>query len=72
MTETREQRLFEGLQAAALESLDAQTRIAELESFVRDVRDNWDCDEDAHRHGTRCRACEAAKLLPKFQSTENG
>lgn len=38
-------------------------RIEELESFVREVRDGWDCDEDAHTHGTRCRACVAKELL---------
>ncbi len=36
-----------------------------LEDFVRECRDNFDCDEDAHKHHTFCRACEAAKLLPK-------
>lgn len=39
-------------------------RIAELEAFVRDCRDNWDCDEDAHHHGTTCRACSAGLLIP--------
>ena len=34
-------------------------RIEELESFVRNVRDNYDCDEDGHKHGTGCRCCEA-------------
>ncbi len=36
-----------------------------LENFVRECRDNFDCDEDAHKHHTLCRACEAAKLFPK-------
>lgn len=34
-----------------------------LQEFARDIRDNWDCDEDAHRYGTRCRCCEAEKIL---------
>lgn len=34
-----------------------------LRSFARDVRDNYECDSDAHKYGTRCRACEAAKVL---------
>lgn len=38
-------------------------RVNELEEFVRDIRDNYDCDADAHRYHTRCRACEADKLL---------
>jgi len=41
-------------------------RIQELESFVRDVRDNWDCETGANgAHHSHCRACEAKKLLPK-------
>jgi hypothetical protein len=34
-----------------------------LVEFARDCRDNWDCDEDAHRHGTTCRKCAAAEVL---------
>lgn len=34
----------------------------ELKSFVLDVRDNWDCDLDAHKYGTTCRSCEAKRL----------
>lgn len=34
-----------------------------LQDFVRDCRDNWDCDEDAHEHGTPCRVCRARSLL---------
>ncbi len=40
----------------------AEARAAELESFVADVADNYDCDEDAHRYGTQCRKCKAAAL----------
>ena len=43
-------------------------RVDELEEFVMDCRDNWDCDEDAHTHGTRCRVCEAEKLVRKSES----
>ena len=42
-----------------------RAHLAELEGFVRDVRDNWDCDSDAHRYDTSCRCCMAAKLLPR-------
>ena len=41
------------------------SRIKELEAFVVDVRDNYDCDADAHRYGTTCRACAAEKLMSK-------
>jgi len=44
-------------------------RIQELNEFVRDVRDNWDCDMGANgAHHSHCRACEAKKLLPKEES----
>lgn len=35
----------------------------EWHEFVRDVANNYDCDSDAHRYGTPCRACEAKQLL---------
>ena len=40
-----------------------EARLAMLEEFARDCRDNYDCDSDAHKYDTRCRACEAAKVL---------
>lgn len=44
-----------------LELLRAQLKT--LKDFARDIRDNWDCDDDSHRYNTPCRACEAEKLL---------
>jgi hypothetical protein len=38
--------------------------IATLEAFARSVRDNYDCDDDAHKYGTPCLACDATRLLP--------
>ena len=38
-------------------------RVRELEDGLRDIRDNYDCDESAHRYGTRCRCCVARALL---------
>ena len=43
----------------------ANVRIAELEEFARDIAENWDCDDDAHKYGTRCRACSALEILNK-------
>jgi hypothetical protein len=40
-----------------------------LYDFARDLRDNYDCDSDAHRHGTSCRTCEAARLLASIGDT---
>jgi hypothetical protein len=36
-----------------------------LKAVLREFRDNWDCDEDAHKHGTRCRCCVAKDALDK-------
>lgn len=56
------------LQERATASLSAEVtrlsaKVEELEGTLRDFRDNWDCDEDAHTHGTRCRACAAAQAI---------
>jgi hypothetical protein len=34
-----------------------------LVDYVRDMRDNYDCDADSHRYNTPCRVCEARELL---------
>jgi hypothetical protein len=38
-------------------------RVKKLEDFARDIRDNYDCDEDAHKYGTTCRSCKAKEML---------
>lgn len=37
----------------------------DMESLAADIRDNYDCDSDAHRYlnGCGCRCCEATKIL---------
>lgn len=40
-----------------------RARVAEMEAALRDVRDNFDHDEDAHKYGTTCRCCLAEKAL---------
>jgi hypothetical protein len=40
-----------------------RNRVRDLEAFVKGVRDNWDCDESAHKYGTQCRCCDARNLL---------
>ena len=37
--------------------------INELLAFTEDCYENFDCDSDAHKYNTRCRACEAKALL---------
>jgi hypothetical protein len=34
-----------------------------MKEFIRDIYKNWDCDQDAHKYNTPCRACEAEKIL---------
>jgi hypothetical protein len=46
----------------------AQARIAELEAFARDIRDNSDCDSDAHYYETPCLYCMATQLLAAIES----
>lgn len=54
---------------AALASVNAlpamEKRVAELEAALKDVRDNWDHDDDAHRYKTRCRCCVAEAALAR-------
>jgi len=45
--------------------------INELLDFVKDIQDNYDCDSDAHKYDTRCRTCEAEKLLQKFKNFQS-
>ena len=45
--------------------IEAEKKLKEYREFIRDIRDNYDCDSNAHKYGTPCRACDAAKLYPK-------
>eukprot|EP00919_Chromeraceae_sp_WS-2016_P034279 GHVR01081214.1.p1 GENE.GHVR01081214.1~~GHVR01081214.1.p1 ORF type:complete len:119 (-),score=17.53 GHVR01081214.1:648-1004(-) len=49
---------------AALQYRDED--IKQLVEYVKDSRDSYDCDEDAHTHNLSCRACEAEKLLKEI------
>jgi len=42
---------------------EACAEIARLREALRDFRDNFDCDNNAHRHGTTCRCCTARAAL---------
>ncbi len=37
----------------------------ELVEALKDIRDNYDCDEDAHKYGSRCRSCVARAAIAK-------
>jgi hypothetical protein len=40
-----------------------QKDMDEIAYFLYDISSNYDHDNDAHKYRTRCRACEAEKLL---------
>jgi len=40
-----------------------KARVKVLREFARNIANNYDHDEDAHRHGTRCRICDAEEVL---------
>lgn len=42
---------------------DMAAEVLRLREFARDIRDNYDHDEDAHRHNTCCRKCEAEHFI---------
>jgi hypothetical protein len=52
---------YDPITRADLAAKDAE--IDRLRDFVRDVRDGWDCDSDAHKYGTPCRCCLAEKII---------
>lgn len=55
-----------------LDALNEYRKRRVLETFAKDIRDGYDCDEDAHKYGTPCRCCEASKLLdpPEAESSD--
>lgn len=43
---------------------EAKKKIEAYEEFLRNIRDNWDCDTGAYAtHHRQCRCCEAKRLL---------
>jgi hypothetical protein len=43
----------------------AIARVTELEIFIKNIHDNYDCDSDQHKYheGFGCRCCDAKRLL---------
>lgn len=41
----------------------AEARVTVLTAALRDIRDNYDHDADAHRYGTPCRVCTAERAI---------
>ena len=53
---------------AALQEVERRDkRLKKLRAFARDVANNFDCDEDAHKYNTTCRACAAHNLLEETE-----
>lgn len=46
-----------------MDNKELQKRVEELENALKSIRDNYDCDSDAHKYGTECRCCLAESLL---------
>jgi hypothetical protein len=63
LAEIRIRQLGEQLASCEKALAERDARVLVLTRFVLNIRDGWDCDEDAHRHRTLCRCCEAEKLV---------
>ena len=56
------------IDAARIEELERerdalQADNARLREAMKEIRDDFDCDNDAHRYGATCRCCLAEKTL---------
>lgn len=49
---------------------EKDAEIARLRETLREIRDNYDCDPDAHKHGTRCQCCIADEALSEQNPPE--
>lgn len=56
-------RLRELLLQSDRQRLGALRERNDLRELARDIADNWDHDQDAHRYDTGCRVCAARKAL---------
>lgn len=63
MMEELAEKLHEDREILKRELHASQKRINQLEEFVRSCADNFDCDHDAHKWSTQCRACDAQRLI---------
>ena len=53
---------------AVKKQLDTERQLADrLAEALRDIRDNYDCDSDAHKYGTGCQCCIARAALSEHQ-----
>lgn len=43
------------------------TKASAYKEVLRDIATNFDCDQDAHKYKTTCRACAATEALTKYE-----
>jgi hypothetical protein len=55
--------IFECLRPLLALAHRQQAEVERLRKTLEIVRDDFDCDNDAHRHGTACRCCIAGAAL---------
>jgi hypothetical protein len=48
------------------ERMYSEEDIKPLLSFIKEIKENWDCDDDAHKYSTICRCCDAEKTLDEW------
>lgn len=58
---------IDGREFEQQERMYSKEEIKPLLSFIREIKDNWDCDEDSHKYNTICRCCDAEKTLIGFE-----
>lgn len=63
MMELQKVELIVGFAKAVAEVQRLQQHKIELRAALRDFRDNFDCDRDAHKYGTTCRCCRSSEAL---------
>ncbi len=42
----------------------------ELMAALKEIRDDFDCDSDAHKYGTTCRCCLAKKAIARVKGKQ--
>ncbi len=47
-----------------------RTQRDELLSALKEIRDDFDCDSDAHKYGTTCRCCLAKKAIASVKGQQ--
>ncbi len=58
---------IDGKELHQQERMYSEEEVKSLLSFIREIKDNWDCDEDSHKYNTICRCCDAEKTLEQFK-----